>query len=109
VWQLLPGAARVEVVAQRCKDERLDLGGGNAADRSGRRGLALQRGLGHVIAVAGAALVGVGWAHLVAAIVGKAAGEERGRALAVIVANEHRAGFELAPGRAAVARQTLQE
>jgi len=30
-------------------------------------------------------------------------------ALALIVANEHRAGFELAPGRAAVARQTLQE
>jgi hypothetical protein len=30
-------------------------------------------------------------------------------ALAVIVAKEHRAGFELAPGRAAVARQTLQE
>src|SRR5262249_17385081 len=32
-----------------------------------------------------------------------------GVALAVIVAKEHRAGFELAPGRAAVARQTLQE
>src|SRR5436189_381513 len=32
-----------------------------------------------------------------------------GVALAVIVANEHRAGFELAPGRAAAARQTLQE
>jgi hypothetical protein len=32
-----------------------------------------------------------------------------GVALAVIVANEHRAGFELAPGRAAVACQTLQE
>jgi hypothetical protein len=27
----------------------------------------------------------------------------------LIVANEHRAGFELAAGRAAVARQTLQE
>src|SRR5262249_1886183 len=32
-----------------------------------------------------------------------------GVALAVIVPNEHRAGFELAPGPAAVARQTLQE
>jgi hypothetical protein len=32
-----------------------------------------------------------------------------GVALAVIVANEHRAGFELAPGRAAVACQTVQE
>jgi hypothetical protein len=30
-------------------------------------------------------------------------------ALAVIVANEHRAGFELAPGQAAVARQAIQE
>jgi hypothetical protein len=29
-----------------------------------------------------------------------------GVALAVIVTNKHRAGFELAPGRAAVARQT---
>src|SRR5438128_7780480 len=32
-----------------------------------------------------------------------------GMALALIVANEHRAGFEPAPGRAAVARQTVQE
>jgi hypothetical protein len=30
-------------------------------------------------------------------------------ALAVILANEHRAGFELAPGRAAMARQAVQE
>jgi len=30
-------------------------------------------------------------------------------ALALMVANEHGAGFELAPGRAAVARQTVQE
>jgi hypothetical protein len=29
--------------------------------------------------------------------------------LALIVANEHRAGFELTPGRTTVARQTLQE
>ena len=32
-----------------------------------------------------------------------------GVALALIVANEHRARFEVAPGRAVVARQTLQE
>jgi hypothetical protein len=32
-----------------------------------------------------------------------------GVALPLIIANEHRAGFEPAPGRAAVARQTLQE
>jgi hypothetical protein len=32
-----------------------------------------------------------------------------GVALALIIANERRAGFELAPGRAAVACQTLQE
>jgi len=30
-------------------------------------------------------------------------------ALALIIANEHRAGFELTPGRAAVACQTVQE
>jgi hypothetical protein len=30
--QLLPGAAGVEVMAQRCKDERLKLGCGNTAD-----------------------------------------------------------------------------
>ena len=39
VGQLLPGTAGVEVMAQRRKDERLKLGGGNAADRSGRLGL----------------------------------------------------------------------
>src|SRR5262249_51223289 len=32
-----------------------------------------------------------------------------GVALTLIVANEHRAGVELAPGRAALARQTLQD
>src|SRR5258708_18141330 len=32
-----------------------------------------------------------------------------GVALALIIANEHRSGLEMAPGRAAVARQTLQE
>src|SRR5271165_4096122 len=32
-----------------------------------------------------------------------------GVALALIVANQHRAGLELAPGRAAVARQAVQE
>src|SRR4029453_18724627 len=32
-----------------------------------------------------------------------------GVALTLIVANEHRAGFERAPGRAAMARQTVQE
>ena len=67
VGQLLPGAAGVEVVAQRRNDERLNLGGGNAADQSGRLGLSLQHGLGDVIAVAGAALVGMAWAHAVAA------------------------------------------
>src|SRR5262249_12210481 len=80
VGQLLPGAARAQMAAQRRNDERLDLGGGNAADQSGRRGLILQHGLGDVIAVAGAALVGVGWAHAVAAMVKKAPAQERGRA-----------------------------
>src|SRR5262249_26791530 len=80
VGQLLPGAARAQMAAQRRNDERLDLGGGNAADRSGRRRLILQHGLGDVITVAGAALVGVGWAHAVAAMVKKAPAQERGRA-----------------------------
>jgi hypothetical protein len=44
------------------------------------RGLILQHGLGDVIAVAGAALVGVGWAHAVAAIVKKAPAQDGGRA-----------------------------
>src|SRR5262249_56251358 len=72
VGQLLPGAARAQIAAQRRNDERLDLGGGNAADQSGRLGLILQHSLGDVIAVTGAALVGVGWAHAVATIVKKA-------------------------------------
>src|SRR5262249_42058998 len=80
VGQLLPGAARAQRAAPRRHDKRLDLGGGNAADQSGRRGLSLQHGLGDVIAVAGAALVGVSWAHAVAVIVKKARAQERGRA-----------------------------
>ena len=78
VGQLLPGAVGAEVVAQRRNDERLNLGGGNAAEQSGRLGLSLQHGLGDVIAVAGAALVGMAWAHAVAAIVKQAAGQEGG-------------------------------
>ena len=78
VGQLLPGAVRAQMAAQRRHDERLDLGGGNAADQSGRRGLILQHGLGDVIAVTDATLVGMGWAHAVAAIVENAAGQERG-------------------------------
>ena len=55
--QLRPGAAGVKVIAQGCKNERLDLGGGNAADRAVRPRLLLQHGLGDVIAVARASLV----------------------------------------------------
>src|SRR6266446_7464078 len=80
VGQLLPGAARAKMAAQRRHDQRLDLGGGNAADQSGRRGLILQQSLGDVIAVAGAALVGVGWAHAVATSVKKAPAQDGGRA-----------------------------
>src|SRR2546429_6293959 len=80
VGQLLPGAARAKISAQCRHDERLDLSGGNAADQSGGRGLILQHSLGDVIAVAGAALVGVGWAHAVAAIFKKRPAQERGRA-----------------------------
>jgi site-specific DNA recombinase len=46
--------------------------------RIGRLGLPLQHGLGDVIAVAGTALVGVGWAHAVAALIKDAAGQQRG-------------------------------
>ena len=66
VGQLLPGVAGPEVAAQRRNDERLNLGGGNAADQSGRLGLSLQHRLRDVIAVADAALVGMAWAHAVA-------------------------------------------
>jgi hypothetical protein len=78
VGQPLPAATRVEVVAQRRNDKRLNLGGGYAADQSGRRGLSLQHGLGDVIAVAGAALVGVSWAHAVAAMVKQAPTQDGG-------------------------------
>jgi hypothetical protein len=37
VGQPLPAAARIEVVAERRHDERLDLGGGNAADDARRK------------------------------------------------------------------------
>ena len=77
--QLLAGAAGGEVFTQRCQDERLELGCGNTADRSRRVRFFLQHGLGDVIAVARAALVGVGWAHAVAAMVEKAPGQERGQ------------------------------
>src|SRR2546429_2063271 len=43
VGQPLPAAARVEVAAERRNDKRLNLGGGYAADQSGRRGLSLDR------------------------------------------------------------------
>src|SRR2546425_10466746 len=72
VGQPLPAATRVEVVAQRRNDKRLNLGGGYAADQSERRGVFLQHGLGDVIAVAGAALVWVGWGHAGAAMGKKA-------------------------------------
>ena len=78
VGQLLPGAVGVEVVAQRRNDERLNFGGGNAGDQSGRLGLSLQHDLGDVIAVAGAALVGMGWAHAIAAIVKQTTGQKGG-------------------------------
>src|SRR5437660_6798451 len=78
VRQPLPAAARVEVVAERRNGKRLNLGGGYAADQSGRRGLSLQHGLGDVIAVAGAALVGVGRAHAVAAMVKQAPAQDGG-------------------------------
>src|SRR5262249_48343312 len=80
VGQPLPAATRVEMAAQCCHDERLSLGGGYAADQSGRRGLSLQHRLGDVIAVAGAALVGGRWAHAVAAIVKQAPAQRRGGA-----------------------------
>src|SRR6516162_7398988 len=80
VGQLLSGAARAQMAAQRRHDKRLSLGGGYAAEQSGRLGLILQHGLGDVIAVTGAALVGVGWAHAVATIVKQVPAQERGRA-----------------------------
>src|SRR5829696_8070798 len=74
------GAARLQMIAERRNDERLDLSGRHAADRSGRLGLLLQHGLADVVAVAGTSLVGVARAHAVAALVKQAAGQEGGRA-----------------------------
>src|SRR5438445_12643552 len=76
--QLLAGGTCVEVIAELGKDERLELDCGNTADRSPRLGSFRQQGWRDVIAVARAALVGVGWAHAVAAIIKNAAGQERG-------------------------------
>src|SRR5256885_12591268 len=78
VGQPLPAAARVEVVAQRRNGKRLNLGGGYAADQSGGRGLSLQHGLGDVIAGAGAALIGVRWAHPVSPMVKQAPAQDGG-------------------------------
>src|SRR5262249_59732950 len=80
VGQLLTGAARAKMAAQRCNDERLDLGGGNAADQSERRGVILQHSLGGGITGAGAAPVCVGWGPAGGLIVKKAPAPERGPA-----------------------------
>src|SRR5262249_55782542 len=75
VGQLLPGAARAQMAAQRRHDERLDLGGGNAADQSGRRGPILQPALGDVIAGGRAPRCGGGWASWGGKVVKKGARE----------------------------------
>src|SRR5438874_967344 len=93
VGQLLPGAAGVQVGAQRRQDEGLDLGGGNA-DQSRWLEASLQYGLGDVIAVTGAALVGMSRAHAVAVIIKKAPAQERGGA-AQPAAPHDRLGREL--------------
>src|SRR5262249_4487208 len=56
------------------------LGGRNAADQFGWLRLSLQHGLGDVVAVACAALVGVAGAHAVAGTIKQASRQERGRA-----------------------------
>ena len=68
-----------QVMAPRRDDETLDLSRRHAADRSGSHGLVRQYSLGDVIAVAGAALVGMAWAHAVATLVEHAAAQEGGR------------------------------
>src|SRR6516165_8994416 len=80
VGQLLPGAARAQMAAQRRHDERLNLCSGNAADQSAWLGLPLQHGLRDVIAVADATLVGMRWTHAVAPIVKEATAQDGGRA-----------------------------
>src|SRR2546430_17562609 len=94
VGQLLRAAARIEVVAQCPNDQRLDLGRGNAADQSRWLGPSLQYGLGDVIAITDAALVGMGWAHAVGGMVENAAGQERGCA-PQHAAPRHRPGRKL--------------
>src|SRR2546425_11996983 len=80
VGQLLPGAARAKIAAQRRHDERLDLGGGNAADQSERRGPIFPHSLGGGITGAGAAPVGGGWGQSGCPKVKQAAPQESGRA-----------------------------
>jgi hypothetical protein len=71
------GAVRLQVVAQHQNDERLDLGGWHASDGSSCR-LSLQHGLGDVIAVARAILIGMARAHAVAAVVKQAPAQDSG-------------------------------
>src|SRR6476659_10178883 len=71
--QLLSSATCVEVITQCGNDERLELGCGNTVERSECPRFILQHGLGDVIAVARAALVGMGRAHAVAALIKDAA------------------------------------
>src|SRR5260370_4300658 len=89
IGQWRAGAAGGEVIAQRRNDERLELGGGNAADRSGRVRFLLPHGLGDVITVARAALVGMGRAHAAAALI-KDAAEPRARRPAQTAPPTHR-------------------
>src|SRR5260221_9271969 len=76
IGQWRAGAAGGEGIAQRRNDERLELGGGNAADRSGRVRVLLQHGLGELITVARAALFGIGPAHAAAAVIKDSASQE---------------------------------
>jgi hypothetical protein len=72
------GAARLQVIAQRRHDERLDFSRRHAADQSGCLRVLLQHGLGDIVAIAGASFVGVARAHAVAAIIEEATAQERG-------------------------------
>src|SRR5260221_398513 len=78
VGQRLAGAACVEVIAQRGNDERLEVGGGNAADRSGRPRFLLQHGWGDEMAVARAPFICRGGANAIAPPIKEAASQERG-------------------------------
>ena len=78
IGQLLPAPLALRWLRSAATTSASISAAGTRLTDPGRLGLSLQHDLGDVIAVAGAALVGMAWAHAVAANVKQAAGQEAG-------------------------------